>query len=264
MAYEMTWKEAINQVLGQFPGGLHYNEIAEKIIEQGLRKSVGATPAATVNAQIASSIKHDGSTSLYVRVNKGVFALKSGLSPMESAHLAAESPQLVEQDEAQSQIISAFGMYWRRDAVAWKNNPRLWGYSKECADKVDFGGQKGIYLLHDGREVVYVGRSTDGSIGKRLLDHTKNRLSFRWDRFSWFGLNPVGESGVLGPIPSNYSADNMIATLEAILIEAMEPRLNRQRGQELGESEYFQHEDPELKTTKLMNDFASVLAKGHL
>ena len=41
MALEMTWKEAINQVLGQYPGGLHYNEIAEKIIEQGLRKSVG-------------------------------------------------------------------------------------------------------------------------------------------------------------------------------------------------------------------------------
>ena len=264
MAHELTWKEAINQVLGQFPGGLHYNEIAEKIIEQGLRKSVGATPAATVNAQISASIKHEGDASLYVRVNKGVFALKSGLSPVESAHLAAESPLMVEQDEAQSQIISAFGMYWRRDAVAWKNNPRLWGFSKEFADKVDFGGQRGIYLLHDGRDVIYVGRSTDNSIGKRLLDNTKNRLSFRWDRFSWFGLNPVGEGGALGAMPASYSANNMIATLEAILIEAMEPRLNRQRGQELEAFEFFQHEDPELKTAKLMTDVASVLAKNHL
>ena len=41
MAHELTWKEAINQVLAQFPNGLHYNEIAEKIIDQGLRTSVG-------------------------------------------------------------------------------------------------------------------------------------------------------------------------------------------------------------------------------
>ncbi len=257
MALEMTWKEAINQVLGQHPGGLHYNEIAEKIIEKGLRKSVGATPAATVNAQIASSIKHDGAESLYVRVGKGVFALKASLSPVESAHLAAESPQLVEQDEAQAQIIHSFGMYWRRDAVAWKSSPKLWGYSKEGASKVDLGGQRGIYLLHDGREVIYVGRSED-TIGKRLFAHTKDRLSFRWDRFSWFGLNAVTESGALGSMPSSYSASNMIATLEAVLIEAMEPRLNRQRGQELGESEYFQHEDPELKNAKLISDLANL------
>ena len=198
MVHELTWKEAINQVLAQFPNGLHYNEIAEKIIDQGLRTSVGATPAATVNAQISASIKHEGDASPYVRTNKGVFALKSGLSPTESAHLAAQSPLLVEQDEAQSQIITAFGMYWRRDAVAWKNNPKLWGFNKEFADKVDFGGQRGIYLLHDGRDVIYVGRSTDDSIGQRLLQHTKNRLSFRWDRFSWFGLNPVEEDGTLG------------------------------------------------------------------
>ena len=264
MVHELTWKEAINQVLAQFPNGLHYNEIAEKIIDQGLRTSVGATPAATVNAQISASIKHEGGASLYVRTNKGVFALKSGLSPTESAHLAAQSPLMVEQDEAQSQIITAFGMYWRRDAVAWKNNPKLWGFNKEFADKVDFGGQRGIYLLHDGRDVIYVGRSTDDSIGQRLLQHTKNRLSFRWDRFSWFGLNPVEEDGTLGQMPANYSANNMIATLEAILIEAMEPRLNRQRGQDLEAFEYFQHEDPQLKTAKLMTDVASVLAKNHL
>ena len=63
MVHELTWKEAINQVLAQFPNGLHYNEIAEKIIDQGLRTSVGATPAATVNAQISASIKHEGDAS---------------------------------------------------------------------------------------------------------------------------------------------------------------------------------------------------------
>ena len=73
-----------------------------------------------------------------------------------------------------------------------------------------------------------------------------------------------GTSSSLGAMPASYSANNMIATLEAILIEAMEPRLNRQRGQELEAFEFFQHEDPELKTAKLMTDVASVLAKNHL
>ena len=91
MAHELTWKEAINQVLGQFPGGLHYNEIAEKIIEQGLRKSVGATPAATVNAQISASIKHEGDASLYVRVNKGV-SRSSPAFRRSKAHTWQRSP----------------------------------------------------------------------------------------------------------------------------------------------------------------------------
>lgn len=257
-----TWKEAINVVLEQFPGGLHYNKIADSIIEQGLRQTVGATPAATVNAQIAASIKHDGTASPYVRLDKGIFSLKSSLSPIDGAYLAAESPHMVEQDEAEAQIIHSFGMYWRRDAVVWKNNPKLWGYNKEGASKVDLGGQRGIYLLHDGREVIYVGRSED-TIGKRLLAHTKDRLAFRWDRFSWFGLNAVAENGAIEPMPSSYSANNMIATLEAILIEAMEPRLNRQRGQDLGDSEYFQHEDTSLKNAKLMTDITSLLTKDH-
>lgn len=83
MALEMTWKEAVNKVLGQYPGGLHYNEIAEQIIQQDLRKKVGATPTATVNAQIASSIKHEGAASPYVRLSKGVFNLKSKFSSSE-------------------------------------------------------------------------------------------------------------------------------------------------------------------------------------
>lgn len=70
MAKELTWREAIDKVLGATSSPLHYKEIADKIIADGLRKSVGATPAATVNAQISSSIKHD-SASPYVRVAKG-------------------------------------------------------------------------------------------------------------------------------------------------------------------------------------------------
>lgn len=75
MAKELTWRQAIDKVLGASSTPLHYKEIAERIISNRLRTGLGATPAATVNAQISSSIKHDGSASPYVRVAKGTFAL---------------------------------------------------------------------------------------------------------------------------------------------------------------------------------------------
>ena len=53
---EKTWRDAIDAVLSASPTALHYQEITERIISQGLRTSLGATPAATVNAQIGISI----------------------------------------------------------------------------------------------------------------------------------------------------------------------------------------------------------------
>lgn len=258
MAKELTWKEAINQVLEQYPSGLHYGDITDKILEQKLKSFIGATPSATVNSQIASSIKNDGDASPYVRIDKGIFALKPGLPFQVNTQLSIDSQEKQLEDEAKSQIIESFGMYWRRDLVSWKNNPKLMGQNKEVATQVDFCDQQGIYLLHDGRAIVYVGRS-DGSIGRRLFDHTKGRFSFRWDRFSWFGLRPINESGAMGALPKSYSAENMISTLEAILIEIIEPSLNRRRGDDLEAHEYFQVEDSSVKGEKLVLELLSKL-----
>ncbi len=57
MFEELKWKKAIDAVLASSPTPLHYNEIAEQIISQGLRKTFGATPVATVVAKIFRSIK---------------------------------------------------------------------------------------------------------------------------------------------------------------------------------------------------------------
>ena len=73
MASELTWRQAIDKTLAASATPLHYNEITERIIIDGLRKNLGATPAATVNAQISASIKKDGIQSPYVRVAKATF-----------------------------------------------------------------------------------------------------------------------------------------------------------------------------------------------
>jgi hypothetical protein len=246
MQTDLSWKEAIDKVLAASSTPLHYNEITQRIISAGYRKSLGATPAATVNAMIASSIKHDGEDSPYIRVCKGTFTLRGPNPPKTPAEIEES-----EDSEEQYDIITSFGMFWRRDAVEWSATPKLLGMQQLGATPVDFCRQLGIYLLYDGREAIYVGRTSDRPLGRRLYEHTLDRMSARWDRFSWFGLLPVTESGKLGDMPSTYTATKLIPALEAILIEALEPRQNRKRGDDLAAAEYLQAIDPEIEKRKV-------------
>jgi hypothetical protein len=253
MAKEMTWRQAIDKVLASSATPLHYKDITDRIMSQGLRTTVGATPAATVNAQMAASIKHDGEASPYVRVGKGTFALRSGAPPGVAAVLPKLTPDVEESEETEEQydIVTSFGMFWRRNAVEWIATPRLLGMQQIGATPVDFNRQLGIYLLYDGREVIYVGRTTDRPLGRRLFEHTLDRMSTRWDRFSWFGLLPVSEDGQLGSLPETFEAAKLIPALEAILIESLEPRQNRKRGDDLAAVEYLQRVDPEIEKRRI-------------
>lgn len=263
MPKELTWRKAIDKILASSPTPLHYNEITEQIISEGLRASVGATPAATVNAQISTSIKHDGENSPYVRVSKGTFTLKNRTSSVSSVVPKKLTPEVMESEdeEEQYELISSFGMFWQKDAVEWIATPKLLGMQQIGATPVDFYKQLGIYLLYDGREVIYVGRTTDRPLGRRLYEHTIDRMSARWNRFSWFGLLPVSEDGKLGSLPEQYDAAKLIPALEAILIEALEPRQNRKRGDDLAAVEYLQRVDPEIEKKKVKATLDAALNK---
>ena len=263
MAKELTWREAIDKVLGSATVPLHYKEITDRIIADGLRGSLGATPAATVNAQISASIKHDGNKSPYIRVAKGSFALAKAGQFQASVTKDKLTPAVEESEDTEEQyeIVTSFGMFWRRDAVQWVATPKLLGMQQIGATPVDFNKQLGIYLLYDGREVIYIGRTTDRPLGKRLFEHTFDRMAARWDRFSWFGLLPVSETGQLGSLPASYEAAKIIPALEAILIEALEPRQNRKRGDDLSAVEFIQREDPEIQKKKVKASIEAALEK---
>ena len=255
MSQDLPWLEAIEKVLSESDGAMHYKDIANKIIEDGLRTSVGATPTDSVTVNLSTSMRNPDSP--FVRVRRGEYWLRSKTEsksqPDESTTTTPDpSSQFSDDDDTEEQyeIISSFGMYWRRDLVHWTTNPSILGIQQIGAEPVDFQKQLGIYLLYDGREVIYVGRSDKNSIGKRLSDHTKDRLATRWDRFSWFGILPVTDDGDLQPIPETFSSDTLIPALEAILIEALEPRQNRRRGDDLSAVEYLQKEDPEIERRK--------------
>lgn len=262
MPTELTWRKAIEKVLQDAEGAMHYKDIADEIVSRGLRVNVGATPPATVSANLTTSIAKDGEKSPFQKVGRGEYILRNkgkGAAKSKQATSAASSED--HDSEDQYDIISSFGMFWRRDFVDWNSSPRLLGMQQIGAEPVDFYGQVGIYLLYDGREIIYVGRSTDRPLGKRLYEHTADRLSTRWDRFSWFGLLPVSEKGELGKLPDSYIANKIVPALEAILIEALEPRQNRKRGDDLSAVEYLQNEDPEIDRKKKKALLESALSK---
>lgn len=249
MPKNLPWKKAIEKVLRDAGESMHYKEIASQIIADGLRSSIGATPAATVSANLTTSIKQDKDKSPFRKVGRGEYILRNN-SRSFTRKSGRKGPEEDSGSEDQYAIVSSFGMFWRRDLVDWSSKPSILGMQQLGAEAVNFHKQIGIYLLYDGREIIYVGRATERPIGKRLYEHTVDRLATRWDRFSWFGLLPVSEKGALGSLAESFEAKKFLPALEAILIEALEPRQNRKRGDDLTAVEYLQKEDPEIERKK--------------
>ena len=248
---EQSWKNAIVAVLTDAKEPLHYREITERILSRGLKTTDGATPDATVGAQITASIKHDGTASPFIRVGRGTFALRQQASQADS------EPEPNGSDE----VIRAFGMYWQRELIVWRRQPKIYGRQQVGAKGVDFAGQRGIYILYDHHTVTYVGRAIDRPLGLRLYEHTLDRLSGRWNRLSWFGLYGVSDTGELNEDKITPTFATLVTALEAILIETLEPPQNRRRGDDFMAVEYIQEIDPELKDQELQRTLRTIEQK---
>lgn len=249
---DLPWKEAIIKVLEGQTEAMHYTDIAEAIAERQLREELGATPAATVSSVMTTSMNNEGEDSPFQRVSRGRYALRLQVQQEDGSMPAPVAPEQTF-ESAEAGLINAFGMYWSRANVLWTSTPRILGQQQLGSTPVDFCNQRGVYLLHDGRAVVYVGRTTDQALGVRLRQHISDRLNGRWDRFSWFGVYPVMESGTLDTASvETYSLEMMIVTMEALLIEGLEPPQNRKRGDDFRASEFLQVEDPEIQKTQIV------------
>ncbi|MXY91210.1 MAG: hypothetical protein F4Y89_11830 [Gammaproteobacteria bacterium] len=240
------WIEAIKHVLGNANDPMSSVEIADEIVSRRLREEVGATPANTVASRISTSIRNKREKSPFVRIGRGQYSLRSKL--IEHEHSQGQDSI---DDEPVAGGVRAFGVYWSRNSVNWSKKPKLLGQQQVGGSTtVDMYGQIGVYLLFDQREVIYVGRATDQPIGKRLLEHTRDRISARWDRFSWFGLYAISEKGDLDSNVPVADSTSLISALEAVLIESLEPRQNRRRGDGFSGIEYIQKVDPEIERNK--------------
>lgn len=252
---DMPWLEAIVQVLRESDQALSYTDIASIIIKDGLRKNVGATPANTVSSVINMSIR--GNDGVFLRTGRGIYWLKEKIN---TANATGNQEELLQDEDElpdSTGLINAFGMFWERDAVIWSSSPKLLGQQELGSSSVDFCKQIGVYLLYDGSRVIYVGRVSDQTLGRRLYQHTKDRLQGRWNRFSWFGLYPVKDDSenIKGELDTSYEGtlevSVLIETLEAILIEGLEPPQNRRRGDNFKATEFLQIPDPEINKGNL-------------
>jgi hypothetical protein len=259
---DLSWEDACIEVLKRAKSAMHYTDIATAITSGGLRRKFGATPAASVSTAICVSLKKDGDASPFMKVGVGEYMLRSIPTTGGTGTRTWKDGDVEDGDAAEGGgIIQAFGMFWRREMVSWKKDPEILGEQQQGATVVDFCAQRGVYLLHDGREIIYVGRAIDQAIGNRLFQHISDRLSTRWDRFSWFGLKPVTDDGkLLEASFGQITQEVVIATLEAVLIEGLEPRQNRKRGDEFRAVEYIQSEDPQIQR-KRMQSLLSELQK---
>ena len=164
----MTWIEAICKVLEESPEPMHYSEIAKSVVNQNLVDHKGSAPASVAASILSTHINSEKERSLVTRVARGHYTL---------------SDKTISDDEERDVIVACFGMFWERDPICWRTTPQIWGLQYTGSDPVDFCNQVGVYLLYDGREVIYVGRIVDRILGKRLFEHTRDRLRTRWNRF---------------------------------------------------------------------------------
>jgi len=237
MSGDMGWKDAIFAALKLADAPLSPQQIAQQIGFHGFRRLTGEKPTKTVAGNLWYLIRENPPT-----VRKSGHGLYELISDED-----ADIEPKIEDDEGETPTVMHYGIGWERSRIQWKRTPFILGEEAMGADTVNIADFFGVYLLLDNRETVYVGRVTDRSLGNRLYEHTRGRLSGRWNRFSWFAINEEGES-----------TDGIISILESIMIEALEPRLNRRAGENLG-PELIQVEDPEIKKKK-ERDFLRDLA----
>ena len=157
-------------------------------------------------------------------------------------------------------MIKSIGLFWRRDQVYWGAGSQagaLLGVPAlgRSGNPIDFRTQIGIYVLYSDYEPVYVGQAGSGhaKLFARLKHHRKDDLAERWNRFSWFGLRSVLSNGNLSAETQAAHAEinTVLDHVEAILIHAMEPPMNRQSGR-FGQNvvRYLQRRDERLGPTQ--------------
>ena len=147
--------------------------------------------------------------------------------------------------------IKNFGFMWERDQVNWGQQGRGGSSSLDGAQngklkrRVNFLEQMGIYVLYDKFEQpVQIGQAK--RIFKRLKDHRRDHLRNRWSLFSWFGFYKVGARNKLlvkdqaAELRRTLTLGEALNELEAILIQVLEPRLNRRGPNWIDAEEYLQ------------------------
>jgi excinuclease UvrABC nuclease subunit len=157
-------------------------------------------------------------------------------------------------------IIKNYGFLWDRGEIfrgAGSNAGHLKGEAPGYPI-ADFRDQIGVYVLYDSNQrIIYVGQAGNGNatLFGRLKAHMGGRMHNRWKYFSWVGFKDVNANGSLSAQQnidsgvSGFRYSDALNEIEGILIEIVEPKLNKQSGKLKTARRYYQHRDERLAET---------------
>ncbi|MBU4331724.1 winged helix-turn-helix domain-containing protein [Patescibacteria group bacterium] len=99
-----TFKQSAIEILKKAGTPLRYTEITRLALESGILETEGATPEATMNAQIVMDIKTKGEGSDFIKTAPGTFALNPNKKEIK------ETPKIIEAEkEEEEKIVIAGG-----------------------------------------------------------------------------------------------------------------------------------------------------------
>ena len=161
-------------------------------------------------------------------------------------------------------IIKNYGFLWERKNIyrgtgGDGNAGHLTGKTGGKPD-ADFREQIGVYVLYDrNQNIVYVGQAGNGNatLFTRLKNHMDGALWNRWEYFTWIGFRDVNANGSLSnqqnvdSVVSGFKYSDALNEIEGILIEVIEPKLNKQSGRLKSATEYFQVTDERISEVSM-------------
>lgn len=237
----MKWIEAIVEVLQESKVAMTSEDIAIAISKTEKISTYQFSPDIAVVAIIEKNI------TIFETNERGAYRLKETFDyeqwkATDKTSSTEETKSIKERvDRRTKNLIKTYGVFWRREKVDWSQD-KLRG-SQLGGSHVDFSEMKGIYILYDNREPIFVGQAISAGLMAKLQTHTKDRFANRWNRFSWFGIYGVNQNGSLHQIRTfNTTIEDVANAIEAVLVEGLEPRQNRDNSRYFDGAEYSQCE----------------------
>ncbi|MDO8639710.1 MAG: winged helix-turn-helix domain-containing protein, partial [bacterium] len=94
-----TFKQSAIEILKKAKTPLHYNEITRLALESGILETEGATPEATMSAQIIVDINNKGDGSDFIKTAPGTFALNPNKKEIQ------QTPKIIEAEKEEEERI---------------------------------------------------------------------------------------------------------------------------------------------------------------
>lgn len=238
----MKWIEAIIEVLQDAKTSMSSEDLAIIISKSEKITSFKSMPDAAIIAvleQNASIFKHNSGQTIQLNetFNYQEWKQSDNVSEVEESKYIKDSIE----KKSKKLLVRTYGVYWKRENVNW-GEPQLLGQQLN-GSPVDFGDMRGLYVLYDNREPIFVGQAISEGLLSKLKTHTQDRLANRWNRFSWFGIHGVNQNGSIHKVKTfNVTITDVANALEAVLVEGLEPRQNRCNYDYFNGIEYSQYE----------------------